>query len=130
MLSEFGVAIRKIRLDRQLLLKNMADDLGVTSAFLSSVETGKRKVPNGWIEKISGLYHLTKEECEELELAKTMSVPDIRIPVTNFNSKQKELAFSFAKALDGLTDQDVERIMNAINVPKRGGTKRATKSRG
>lgn len=127
MLSEFGVAVRKLRLDRRLLLKNMADDLGVSSAFLSSVETGKRKVPNGWVASISEIYHLTKDEREELEQASAISGPDIRIPMSGANTKQKELAFSFAKALDGLSDEDVERIMNALSAPKRGGKKRAGK---
>lgn len=129
MLNEFGIAIRKVRLDRQLLLKNMADDLGVTSAFLSSVETGKRRVPNGWVEKIAELYALSEEERDNLQQASNMSVQNLKIPVAQATTKQKELAFSFAKALDGLTDEDVERIMNAINATKRGGSKRATKHR-
>ena len=52
MLSDFGIPIRKVRLERQLLLKDMADTLGVSSAFLSSVEKGKRKVPKGWVDKL------------------------------------------------------------------------------
>lgn len=120
MLSPFGIAIRKIRLDRQLLLKDMADTLGVSSAFLSSVESGKRRVPKGWIESISRIYHLSKEDVENLEIASSKSAPDIKIPISAVSSEKRDLAFSFAKALDGLSDQDVERIMNAINAPKRG----------
>ena len=42
--TKLGIALRKIRLDRQELLKNMADKLKVSSAFLSAVETGKKRL--------------------------------------------------------------------------------------
>lgn len=127
MLSEFGVALRKIRLDKQLLLKDMADDLEVTSAFLSSVETGKRKVPKDWIERICKLYSLTEDDRDNLERAQAKTQQEVRISMENATAKQMDLAFSLAKALENLTDDDVERIMNAINKPKRGDKKRATK---
>ena len=124
MLSEFGITIRKIRLDRQMLLKTMADDLGVTPAALSAVETGKRPVP-----KNLTLYDLSEEEHDSIIQAGERSAKEISIPVSDISAQQRELAFSFAKALDGLTDEDVERIMNALKAPKRGVPKHAKKSR-
>lgn len=128
MLSEFGIALRKVRLERHLLLKDMADALGVSSAFLSSVESGKRKIPKDWIEKISSIYNLHPDEHEALERASAMSMSEIRIHTQNASIKQKDLAFSFAKALDSLSDEDVERIMNAINAGKRGDKHRKTRA--
>lgn len=129
MLSEFGITIRKIRLDRQMLLKTMADDLGVTPAALSAVETGKRPVPRKWLDKILTLYDLSEEERDDIVQASERSAKEISIPVSDISAQQRELAFSFAKALDGLTDEDVERIMNALKAPKRGVPKYAKKSR-
>ena len=127
MLSEFGIAIRKIRLDRQMLLKTMADDLGVTPAALSAVETGSRKVPKKWLDTIIELYDLSEEERDELIQASERSLKEICIPVSNISDQQKELAFSFAKALDKLTEEDIEHIMKALNSPKRGVMKDAKK---
>lgn len=129
MLNEFGRSIRRLRLDRQLLLKDMADGLGVSSAFLSSVEMGKRKVPKGWVDKIAELYSLTGDEKADLQQASDLSVQQVRISIAQATTSQKELAFTFAKALDGLSDDDVERIMNAINATKRGGAKYAKQGR-
>lgn len=61
MLTEFGKFTRKLRIDNGELLKNMADKLGVSSSYLSSVETGKRKVPLEWADKISLLYSLDND---------------------------------------------------------------------
>ena len=44
MLTEFGKILRKLRIDRQELLRDMAKNLEVSSAYLSAVETGKRKI--------------------------------------------------------------------------------------
>lgn len=41
MLTEFGKVLRSIRISRHELLKDMADKLKITSAQLSSIETGK-----------------------------------------------------------------------------------------
>ena len=50
--TKLGIALRKIRLDRQELLKDMADRLKVSSAFLSAVETGKKRPPANFIDRI------------------------------------------------------------------------------
>ena len=46
MLTEFGKCLRKIRIDKAELLKDMAEKLQVTSAYLSAVEHGKREIPD------------------------------------------------------------------------------------
>ena len=55
MLTAFGKALRKIRIDRNLLLKDMADGLGCSSPFLSAIESGTKKIPDDMIERISNV---------------------------------------------------------------------------
>lgn len=130
MLSEIGQVLRKMRIDRQELLKEMAEKLEVSSAYLSSIETGRRKIPNGFIDKIENRYSLTETEKCDLERASISDKEEVRISVRNSTKQQKDLVLSFAKALDGLTDQDVERLMKAITSANRGNRNRATKRRG
>ena len=52
MLPSIGRFLRKLRIDNGEILKDMAEALGVSSAFLSAVENGKKKMPEGWIEKL------------------------------------------------------------------------------
>ena len=40
-MTKLGIALRKIRLDKQALLRDMAAKLNGSSVFLSAVETGK-----------------------------------------------------------------------------------------
>jgi transcriptional regulator with XRE-family HTH domain len=67
MLTEFGKFTRKLRVDNDELLKYMADKLGVSSSYLSSVETGKRKTPVEWVDKISQLYNLDEHMKSKLK---------------------------------------------------------------
>ena len=45
MLTSIGRFLRKLRIDHGEILKDMADALGVSYAFLSAVENGKKKCP-------------------------------------------------------------------------------------
>ena len=60
MLTSLGQFLRKLRLERGEILKTMADKLGVTSAFLSAVENGKKRMPAAWYEKLASLYSFRK----------------------------------------------------------------------
>ena len=119
MLYEFGKILRKIRIDNQELLKDMAKKLGVSSAYLSAVETGKRKVPNGWVAKVANLYALDGESKDELELACERSAQEVKISLAKATGLQREAALSFAKALEGLDDQKLRKIMEVVDERKR-----------
>lgn len=57
-LTPFGRAVRGFRTERGLLLKDMADALGVSCAELSSIETGMRAIPTDIIGRLEKLYKL------------------------------------------------------------------------
>ena len=127
MLTEFGKALRKIRIDRQQLLRDMADKLGVSSAYLSAVETGKRRIPQAWVSKIASIYSLSCEEQADLQSAADNSVFDVTISLVNASEQKRNAVLSFARALDGLNDEDLKRIMASMKgkEEKRGNRQRA-----
>lgn len=115
MLTEFGKILRKLRIDRQELLRDMAKNLGVSSAYLSAVETGKRKIPADWCPKIISLYKLDFDAAQEIKWAYESSAQEITIPLTDISMQKKEAVISFAKALDGLDDKKLKKIMEVVN---------------
>lgn len=66
MITEYGKFLRKLRIDQGQILKTMAEKLGVSSAFLSAVENGKKKIPKTWEEKLVKEYKLDGEQLAEL----------------------------------------------------------------
>ncbi|WP_442596271.1 XRE family transcriptional regulator [Parapusillimonas sp. JC17] len=55
-LTEFGKAVRKARIDTGQTLLGMAAVLETTASFLSAMETGRKKVGAGWVEKIDRFF--------------------------------------------------------------------------
>ena len=55
MVTSFGKFLRNLRMDVGELLLEMAAKLHVSPAFLSGVENGKRKIPEGWLARIASL---------------------------------------------------------------------------
>lgn len=119
MLTEFGKALRKLRIEHDELLRTMATTLGVSSAYLSAVETGKRHVPERWVAKISDAYHLTAHEHAELLQAAEASAKEVRIPLQDASSTKREAVLAFAKSLDKLSDDDLKRIMQSMKKGRR-----------
>ena len=68
-ITPFGKELRKLRIDTDEVLVNMADKLHITSAYLSAIENGKRRVPKDFIEKLDKIYSLSEAQIKSLETA-------------------------------------------------------------
>lgn len=64
-LDKFGSLLRDIRITRSLLLYDMARDLGISSAELSGIETGRKPIPENFISKIQEHYSVG-DSCQRL----------------------------------------------------------------
>ncbi len=61
-LTNLGKQTKKLRIDNEELLMDMANKLGISASYLSSIETGKRKAPKDFIEKIENIYKVKISE--------------------------------------------------------------------
>jgi transcriptional regulator with XRE-family HTH domain len=121
MLTEFGQYLRKLRIDCGELLKNMADKLDVTSSYLSAVETGKRNIPDSWVDKIGRLYELDMVDRDVLQAAAANSARTITMDLSNLPSKRRETALLFARQFDEVDDSVLRDIRNLLNSESKGG---------
>lgn len=94
MTTDFGKFTRKLRVDNDELMKDMASKLGVTSSYLSAVEKGKRKVPLNWSELITMQYDLTEKQSSELA----------KVALINQLSEREKQAINAALAVIHLND--------------------------
>ena len=79
MLTRFGKAVRKIRIDNDEILRDMAAKLHVTAAYLSAVENGNRKVPDSWIGILAKEYKLDEQKIIDLQNAAFENRDSIKI---------------------------------------------------
>ena len=56
MITEFGKYIRKLRIDKIVTLREMADAVNLSPSYLSSIETGKRNITPGFFEAVVNYF--------------------------------------------------------------------------
>ena len=112
-LTEFGRFIRKYRIDKSIFLKDMADKLGVTSAFLSAIETGNKPIPLDIEEKILSYFEMTPQEKSDLLNAVDATRTHVSIKVSN-NKLEQQLVGAFRRQLNTLDNEKKKAILKIL----------------
>lgn len=113
-ITKFGEFMRILRIKRNLLMKDTADSLEVKTPFLSAVETGKKKIPESWLEKICKIYNLSDIESEELKMAIEESATQLKIDLNDCSTTKKNLAFQFQRSFSDLDEETSKRIIGLL----------------
>lgn len=114
MLTTLGKFLRTIRLDRDEVMKMMADKLGVSSAFLSAVEHGKKQMPSTWQTLLPREYAFSDEEKKRFDEVVASSVSMLQVDLAGLEDEQKNLVVMFARTLPGLSKQKVRSVYKVI----------------
>ena len=92
-MTPFGQKIRQIRRAKNVSLKEMAEGVGVSSAYLSALEHGKRGTPTwAMVQRIIAYFNIIWDEAEELQRLAEISNPRIVIDTAGLDPKATELA--------------------------------------
>ncbi|MBQ2655408.1 MAG: helix-turn-helix transcriptional regulator [Erysipelotrichaceae bacterium] len=114
MATSLGRFLRKLRIDHDEILINMADKLGVSASFLSAVENGKKRMPAEWNIKICELYTLNMQQQEEFTKAIAETEKKMEIDLADANFKERELAISFARKFSDINDSQIDEIRKIL----------------
>ena len=113
-MTPFGKFMRNFRLDRGLLLKDSADLLGVTSAYLSALEYGKKGAPgDALVDRIVSVFKLNPVQAKDLK-------ESVRDSSTRFEVPAKSIpdAFAtanlFARRISRLSEEQLRQIRNVL----------------
>jgi transcriptional regulator with XRE-family HTH domain len=118
LLTEFGKTLRKLRIDCGEIIKNMADKLGCTASYLSAVETGKRTIPDDWVDRIVELYNLDAVKAHELRNAAMAEAKTVKIDINNLFGSKRETAILFAREFSDIDDTTAEKIRKLLTKSK------------
>ena len=114
MTTTFGKELRKLRIDCEETICDMAKKLEISISYLSSIESGIRNIPSDLVEKIINIYSLDYERSERLRQAEVESIKEISVDLSNFSIEQKKLAYNLARKLPDLSEQDCLKILDEI----------------
>lgn len=93
MYTPVGKFLRNLRLSRTELLYNMAKKLEVSTSYLSLVETGKKAIPESWVDRITETYNLSDVEIDQFKLALNTETDKTMIEVSELVDKGTEPLF-------------------------------------
>jgi len=115
-MTPFGDGMRKLRAERGLTLKEMADGIGVSSAYLSALEHGKRGRP-GWhlIQRILTFFNIIWDDAEEVVRLARISHPRITIDTSGLNPKATELANRLADDIGRLDGAALDELLSVLD---------------
>lgn len=115
-MTPFGDRMRKLRAERGVTLKDMAEAIGVSSAYLSALEHGKRGRP-GWhlIQRILTYFNIIWDDAEEVVRLARISHPRIAIDTSGLNPKATELANRLADDIGKLDTATLDEMMSVMD---------------
>lgn len=116
MITSIGKFLRKVRIDNNEILADMASKLNVSASFLSAVENGKRKIPSDWNKKISLLYGLNESQSERLDQAIAETEQCCEIDLSGVAKQNREVAVSFARKFATMDEEQIEEIKRILGV--------------
>ncbi|WP_215761246.1 helix-turn-helix domain-containing protein [Acetobacter sp. P1H12_c] len=116
MVTEFGKELRKIRIDRDERLMDMADKIGKSSAFISAVEVGKKSPPQGFEEVIAHVYGLAEEFREKLKRAADRARKSFTIEPHSILGR--DTAGLMARRMNDLSEEQLSEIFAILTKNK------------
>lgn len=111
-MTPFGARIRELRHERGVTLKDMAEALDVSSAYLSALEHGRRGRPT-WalMQSILQYFNIIWDEADELVRLAELSHPRIVIDTAGLTPEATLLANRLARAIGTLPPVQVRRLL-------------------
>lgn len=113
-LTEFGIVVRKARLDAKVTQSEMASALGVTSAFLSNLEKGRSKIPEEWATRIESFFK--HKGVATPNLRKLADVANRSISLEGMNPQKAMMLAAFART--SFSQQQMEKFSQLLGEVK------------
>lgn len=108
-ITEFGKAVRKARIDADVTLASMAEELGTTPSFLSAMEMGRKKIPDSWVSVIESYFAKSGVSVRLRELA---DVANKSVNLEGLDPAQQMLIAGFARV--NMSETELHRFQQLL----------------
>ena len=114
-MTPFGQRMRELRAERGLTQQQQAEQLGVSKAYISALETGNRGKPSSpFVDQICVWLGLIWDDAEELKTLAAMSHPKPVIDASGTHPEAVALANLIAQNIEHLDQDACERLMTRL----------------
>ena len=115
-MTPFGARMRLLRARKGVTQKEMAAALGVSAAYLSALEHGRRGAPS-WalVQKIVGYFNVIWDEAEELQRLAATSHPRVVVDTSGLTPRATMLANRLAGEIAHLDDRAIDALTEILD---------------
>jgi len=117
-MTPLGERLRALRKAKGVSQKEMAAAIGVSAAYLSALEHGRRGVPT-WVllQKIIGYFNVIWDDAEEVLRLAGQSHPRVVIDTSGLSPAATELANLLAGRIGDLDSETLDRFIALLTGP-------------
>ncbi len=116
--TELGKELRRLRIDEDERLLDMAERIDKSSAFISAVETGKKSPPLNFEELVIRAYRLAGGAADRIRQAADRSRKAFTLE--GQTELQRDTFGLMARRMNTLTEEELSQIFTILN---KGGSK-------
>lgn len=111
-MTPFGMKLRQLRRAKNITLKEMAEGLDVSSAYLSALEHGKRGTPTwAMVQRIIAYFNVIWDDAEELQRLAELSNPRVVVDTAGMDPAATEFANRLARDIGKIDKSFIEDMM-------------------
>lgn len=110
MANEFGSAIQELRRALGITLYVMAQRMGVSSAFLSNIENGKKRVPDSFVDKLAESFPEVRVQYDRFVGLANKARNEVVLSLQDSSSDDANLATALARKFSGLTEEQKKNL--------------------
>ena len=106
-MTPFGLRMRELREAKGVNQKQMANDIGVSAAYLSALEHGHRGVPSWhFLQRVIGYFNIIWDEAEEFQRLAATSDARVMVDTVELSVEATIMANTLAEQIDKLSPSD------------------------
>ncbi|GHF15245.1 transcriptional regulator [Kordiimonas sediminis] len=114
-MTPFGQKMRDLRKVKGVSQSQMATDLGVSPAYLSALEHGKRGQPSyPLLQKIIHYFGLIWDDAEQLERLASLSRPRVVIDTSGLDARATEAVNLLSRRIGRMDDDTLDALLKVV----------------
>lgn len=115
-MTPFAEVVRELRRQRGVSQKEMADAIGVSPAYLSALEHGRRGTPSfDLLQRVAGYFNIIWDEAEQLFQVARLSDPKVTIETSGLPPAYTAFANRLAATMRLLPPEAVQEMQEILD---------------
>lgn len=111
-MTPLGLKIRELRDKKGVTQKQMAEELGVSAAYLSALEHGHRGMPNWhFLQRLIGYFNIIWDEADALQKLAISSHTRVVVDTEKLSADATSLANILSQQIANLSEEDCRALI-------------------